>query len=72
MRVSTHHFNELKELYDGWIKEVVSGAIVQQGINDRLKQVPFDDVAVVIFVLQTNDPTLEPQGTLNRNTQLMW
>lgn len=65
--MSTHHFNELKELYDGWIEEVVSGAIVQQGINDRLKQVPFDDVAVVILVLQTNDPSHETQGTLNKN-----
>lgn len=47
----THHFDELKELNNGWVEEVVSGAIVQQGINDGLKQVPFDDVAVVILVL---------------------
>lgn len=46
----TYHFNKLKELYDGRVEEVVSGPIVQQGINDRLKQVPFDDVAVVVFV----------------------
>lgn len=63
----THHFYELKELYDGWIEEVVSCAVVQQGINDRLKQVPFDDVAIVILVLQTNNPTHETQGTLNKD-----
>lgn len=67
---STHHFNELKELNDGWVEEVVSGAIVQQGINDRLKQVPFDDVAVVILILQTNDPAHETQGTLDKNRDL--
>lgn len=65
--MSTHHFDELKELDDGWIEEVVSGAVVQQGVDDRLKQVPFDDVAVVILVLQTDDPTHKTQGTLNRN-----
>lgn len=68
--MSTHHFYELKQLYDGWIEEVVSGAVVQQGINDRLKQVPFDDVAIVILVLQTNNPTHETQGTLNTNITL--
>lgn len=65
--VSTHHFNELKELYDGRVEEVVSGAVVQQGINDRLKQVPFDDVAVVVLILQTNDSAHETQGTLDKN-----
>lgn len=45
-----HHFNELKELDDGWVEKVVSGAVVQQGINDGLKQVPFDNVAVVVLV----------------------
>lgn len=45
-----HHFNELKELDDSWVEKVVSGAVVQQGINDRLKQVPFDNVAVIVLV----------------------
>lgn len=63
----THHFNELKEFYDGRVKEVVSGAVVQQGINDRLKQVSLDDVAVVVLILQTNDPPHETQGTLKTN-----
>lgn len=67
---SAHHFNELKELNDGWVEEVVSGAIVQQGVNDRLKQVPFDDVAVVILILQTDDPAHETQGTLDKNRYL--
>lgn len=67
---STHHFDELKQLYDCRVKEVVSGAIVQQGINDRLKQVSFDDVAVIIFILQTYDSTHEPQGTLEMNKRL--
>lgn len=66
----THHFDELKELYDGRVEEVVSGAVVQQGINDGLKQVPFDDVAVVVLVLQTNDPAHETQGTLGKSRQL--
>lgn len=67
--LSTHHFNELKELYDGWVEEVVSSAVVQQGINDRLKQVAFDDVAVVVLILQTNDSAHETQGTLDKNKQ---
>lgn len=57
--MSTHHFDELKQFYDGWVEKVVSGAIVQQGIDDRLKQVSFDDVAVVILILQTYDSTHE-------------
>lgn len=68
--VSTHHFNELKELDDGWVEEVVTGAIVQQGINDGLKQVPFDDVAVIVLILQANDPPHETQGTLDKNRHL--
>lgn len=46
----THHFNELKELDDGRVEKIVSGAVVQQGINDRLKQVPFNNVAVVVLI----------------------
>ena len=68
--MSTHHFNELKELDDGWVEEVVSGAVVQQGVNDGLKQVPFDDVAVVVLILQTDDPAHETQGSLDKNRQL--
>lgn len=64
---STHHFDELKQFYDGRVEKVVSGAVVQQGIDDRLKQVSFDDVAVVIFILQTYDSTHESQGTLKIN-----
>lgn len=63
----THHFDELKQFYDGRVEQIVSGAIVQQGIDDRLKQVSFDDVAVIIFILQTYDSTHEPQGTLKTN-----
>lgn len=63
---STHHFDELKQFYDGRVEKVVSGAVVQQGIDDRLKQVSFDDVAVVIFILQTYDSTHESQGTLKK------
>lgn len=59
----THHFDELKELDDGWVQKVVSCSIVKQGIDDWLKQVPFDDVAVVVFVLQPNDPPHESQRT---------
>lgn len=64
---STHHFDELKQFNDGRVEEVVSGAIVQQGIDNRLKQVSFDDVAVIIFILQAYDSTHEPQGTLEMN-----
>lgn len=48
--VFTHHFNELKELDDGRVEKIVSGAVVQQGINDGLKQVPFNNVAVVVLI----------------------
>lgn len=68
---STYHFDELKQLYDGRVEKVVSGAIVQQGVDDRLKQVSFDDVAIIIFILQTDDSTHESQGTLERNKRLI-
>lgn len=64
---STHHFDELKQFYDGRVEKVVAGAIVQQGIDDWLKQVSFDYVAVVIFIFQTDDSTHESQGTLETN-----
>lgn len=63
---STDHFDELEELDDGRVEEVVSSAVVQQGIDDRLKQVPFDDVAVVVLVLQADDPAHEAQSTWQR------
>lgn len=66
--VSTHHFNELKELYDGRVEEVVSSAVVQERVDDRLKQVSFDDVAVVVLVLQTNDSAHETQSTWDKQT----
>lgn len=61
--LSTHHFDELEELDDGRVEEVVSSAVVQQGVDDGLEEVPFDDVAVVILVLQTDDPAHEAQST---------
>lgn len=67
MCASPHHFDELKQFYDGRVEKVVSGAVVQQGIDDGLKQVSFDDVAVIIFILQADDSTHESQGTLNMN-----
>lgn len=33
----TYHFDELEELDDGRVEEVVSGAVVQQGIDDGFK-----------------------------------
>lgn len=59
----TYHFDEFEEFNDGWVEEVVSSAVVQQGINDWFEQVPFDDVAVVVLVLQSNDPAHETQRT---------
>lgn len=64
----SYHFDELEELDDGRVQQVVSGAVVQQGVDDRLKQVSFHDVAVVILVLQSNDPPHEAQGTCTKHT----
>ncbi len=60
----THHSDELEELDDGRVQQVVSGAVVQQSVDDRLEQVSFHDVAVVILVLQADDSPQEAQRTL--------
>ncbi len=59
----THHSDELEELDDGRVQQVVSGAVVQQRVDDRLEQVSFHDVAVVILVLQADDSPHEAQRT---------
>lgn len=68
----THHFNKLKKLYDGRVEQIVSGAVVQQSVDDGLKQVPLDDVAVVVFILQPDDPTHEPQRACGDTLHHSW
>lgn len=69
MVVCSYHFDEFKKLYDGGVEQVVSGTIVQQSINDRLKKVPFSDVAVVILILEANDPAHKTKCTSGREVR---
>ena len=60
---NTHHTDILEHLNDGWVHEIVAGPIVEEGLDDGLKEKVPHDVAIVEFILQTNDPPHEAQGT---------
>lgn len=56
---NTHHTDIFKHLNDGWVHEIVTRAIVEEGLNDGLKEKISHNVAIVEFILQTNDPPHE-------------
>lgn len=60
---NTHHTDILKHLNDGRVHEIVARAVVEEGLNNGLKEKVSHDVAIVEFILQTNDPPHEAQGT---------
>ncbi len=60
---NTHHTDILKHLNDGRVHEIVAWPVVEEGLNNRLKEKVSHDVAIVEFILQTNDPPHEAQGT---------
>lgn len=60
---NTHHTDILKHLNDGWVHEIVAWAVVEESLNDRLKEEIPHYVAIVEFILQTNDSPHEAQST---------
>lgn len=66
---NTHHTDILKHLNDCGVHEIVARPIVQEGLNDRLKEKISHYVAIVEFILQTNDPPHKAQGTWEQNIE---
>ena len=59
MTGNTHHTNIFKHLNDGRIHEIVARAIFEEGLDDGLKEEISNDVTIVEFIFQTNNPPHE-------------
>ena len=63
LAVLAYQFDVLKELNDCWVDEVVATTIGNECLDDGLKKIVSDNVAIVEFILETNYPSTESQSS---------
>ena len=62
-KTSTYLSYELKKFHRSRVQEVITVFIAFKTIHNGVKEFPFDNIAIIEFIFQTNYPTTTAQGT---------